>query len=181
MREPLLDPSVVEAGDVARSLETDLVCGLSAAEAARRCVADGPNEIIPVQPVPTWRKILGHFQDPLVYLLIVAVVVSLVVWLVEGAEGWPVDALVIAVIVVANAVLGYVQQARAEHAVEALQRLTAATATVVRDGRPQRVPAADVVVGDLLVLEEGDTVAADARADRGRRAEDRRGIAHRRE
>ncbi|MCK7470964.1 MAG: cation-transporting P-type ATPase [Desulfomicrobium escambiense] len=113
---------MVEAGAVAHDLETDLERGVSHEEASRRLTSDGPNELIRTRPVPTWRKILGHFQDPLIYLLIVAVVVSLVVWLVEGAEGWPVDAVVIAVIVVANAVLGYVQQARAERAVEALQQ-----------------------------------------------------------
>jgi magnesium-transporting ATPase (P-type) len=70
---------------------------------------------------------------------------------------------VIAVIVLLNGALGFVQEARAEHAVAALQRLAAATAGVVRDGRPQRIPAADVVPGDVLVLEEGDAVSADAR------------------
>ena len=174
---------MVEAEDVARHLETDLERGLSAAEAARRCVADGPNEIIPVQPVPTWRKILGHFQDPLVYLLIVAVVVSLVVWLVEGAEGWPVDALVIAVIVVANAVLGYVQQARAEHAVEALQRLTAATATVVRDGKKASEARSCRRCGHRgrpPRARGGGHGRGRCPSDRGGCAEDRRGLAHRR-
>ena len=69
----------------------------------------------------------------------------------------------IAVIVVLNGALGFVQEARAEHAVAALQRMAAATAGVVRDGRPQRIPAADVVPGDVLLLEEGDAVSADAR------------------
>ncbi len=135
-RAPLVDtdPSLVEAVDVAAALGTDPDHGLTAAEAARRLASTGPNEIAAAKPVPTWRKLLEQFRDPLIYLLLVAIAVSLVAWLVEGASGWPFDAIVIAVIVVLNAVLGYVQQAKAEHAVEALQRLSATTATVVRDG-----------------------------------------------
>jgi P-type E1-E2 ATPase len=93
----------------------------------------------------------------------VAVVVSLVAWVVEGGGGAPVDAIVIAVIVLLNGILGYVQEARAEQAVAALQRMAAASATVRRDGRQQQIPAADVVPGDVLVLSEGDAVSADAR------------------
>jgi Ca2+-transporting ATPase len=84
-------------------------------------------------------------------------------WIADGADGIPYEAIVIAVIVVLNGALGFVQEARAEHAVAALQRMAAATAGVVRDGRLQRIPAADVVPGDVLVLEEGDAVSADAR------------------
>jgi magnesium-transporting ATPase (P-type) len=89
--------------------------------------------------------------------------VSLVAWALEGGDEPPYDAIVIAAIVLANAVLGYVQEARAERAVAALQRLAAATAGVVRDGREQRIAAADVVPGDVLLLAEGDAVSADAR------------------
>lgn len=157
------DPSLVDAATVAEQFGTDPDRGLSAKEAARRLVAVGPNEITTVPPVPAWRKFVEQFRDPLIYLLLVAIVISLIVWVVEGASGWPVDAVVIATIVVVNAVLGYAQQAHAEHAVEALARMSAATATVVRDGVRRRVPTRELVPGDLLVLAEGDTVAADAR------------------
>jgi magnesium-transporting ATPase (P-type) len=113
--------------------------------------------------VPRWRKLLREFVDPLVFLLIAADAISLVTWALEGMEGIPFEALVIGVILVANAVLGYVQEARAEHAVAALQRMSAPTSTVVRDGQETRVPAADIVPGDILVLSEGDAVSADAR------------------
>ncbi len=83
--------------------------------------------------------------------------------MVEGRDGLPFDAIAIAVIVLLNAVLGSAQRARAEHAVEALARMSATTATVVRDGARRRVPTSELVVGDVLVLAEGDTVAADAR------------------
>ncbi|HEX5771510.1 MAG TPA: cation-translocating P-type ATPase [Nocardioidaceae bacterium] len=158
-----VDPSTMDARTVLDLLGTDPDRGLSVREAARRLEDTGPNEITGEKPVPSWRKFLEQFRDPLIYLLFAAIVISLAAWAVEGAAGWPFDALVIAVIVVLNAVLGYVQQARAEHAVEALQRMSATTATVVRDGAQARVPTRELVPGDLVVLGEGDTVSADAR------------------
>ena len=113
--------------------------------------------------MPAWRKLLAQFADPLIYLLLAAVVVSLLAWVAEGAEGVPFEAIVIAVIIVLNGVLGYVQEARAEQAVAALQRMAAATAGVVRDGREERIATADLVPGDILLLAEGDAVSADAR------------------
>ena len=110
-----------------------------------------------------WRRFLGQFADPLIYLLLAAIVVSFVAWIVEGAEGIPFEVVVIAAIVLANAVLGFVQEARAEEAVGALQRMAAATSSVVHDGREVRIPSVDLVVGDLLLLSEGDAVGADAR------------------
>ncbi|MGZ8746271.1 MAG: cation-translocating P-type ATPase, partial [Mycobacterium sp.] len=157
------DPSLLDWDAVVEQLGSDPNRGLSAPEAARRLVQVGPNEITTVPPIPRWRKFVEQFRDPLIYLLLAAIVISLIVWAVEGVSGWPVDAVVIAAIIVVNAVLGYVQQAHAEHAVEALARMSAATATVVRDGVQRRVPTRELVPGDLLVLVEGDTVAADAR------------------
>jgi Ca2+-transporting ATPase len=152
-----------EAAEVAADLGTDVGRGLSTAQAAARLARLGPNRLESVPPVPAWRKLLGQLADPLVYLLLAAVVVSLVAWVLEGSEEAPFDAIVISAILVANAVLGYVQEARAEQAVAALQRMAAATAGVLRDGGEVRVPADDVVPGDVLLLAEGDAVAADAR------------------
>ena len=152
-----------EAEEVAAALGASVSKGLTAAEAAARQARFGPNRLEAVQRVPGWRKFLGQFADPLIYLLLAAVVVSLVAWILEGGEAAPFDAIVIAAIVVANAVLGYVQEARAEQAVAALQRMAAATAGVVRDGREERVLATEVVPGDMLLLAEGDAVAADGR------------------
>ncbi|HEX6074362.1 MAG TPA: cation-translocating P-type ATPase [Micromonosporaceae bacterium] len=158
-----LDPSRMDVPELARVLDTDPERGLSRAEAARRLDAAGRNEIQATPPVPTWRKVLAQFQDPLIYLLLAAVAVSVAAWLAEGADGVPVDGIVIGSIVILNALLGFVQEARAENAVAALKRMAAATATVVRGGEQVRVPAAEVVTGDLLVLGEGDAVAADGR------------------
>ncbi|AMB60419.1 cation-translocating P-type ATPase [Microterricola viridarii] len=157
------DAFLQDAAIVAARLGVDLETGLSDAEAARRLAADGPNELRGTPPVPMWRKVLAQFQDPLIYLLLAAVVVSLVAWFVEGAHGAPVDAIVIAAIVILNAILGYTQEAKAADAVAALSKMTAATSTVLRGGERKSVPSSELVRGDVLVLGEGDAVGADAR------------------
>lgn len=157
------DPSAIQAAEVARSVGADLDAGLSASEAQRRLALHGANDLPPAGRAPAWRRVLAQFQDPLIYLLLGAIVISLAAWVFEGRHGWPVDAIVIALIVVLNAVLGHVQQAKAHDAVAALARMSAPTASVIRDGQAQRVPSADLVTGDLLVLAEGDAIAADAR------------------
>jgi len=163
-RPPALDdPSTTDVAAVARLLATDIEKGLDSREAARRLARDGPNELRAAAPTPAWRRLLAQFRNPLVYLLLAAIVVALVAWIVGGREGWPVDVIVIGLIVVMNGVLGYVQEARARNAVAALSRMTAATSTVLRDGELRRIPSAQLVRGDLLVLGEGDAVGADAR------------------
>ena len=156
-------PWLRAADEVAAGLGTDPSRGLSQAEAAARLERHGRNELEPAEVAPAWRKLLAQFADPLVYLLGAAIAVSLAAWIAEGADGVPFEAIVIAAIVVLNAILGFVQEARAEKAVAALQRMTAVLATVVRDGREERVPAAEIVPGDIVLLAEGDAVSADAR------------------
>jgi magnesium-transporting ATPase (P-type) len=157
------DPSLCDGEAVARASGTDPARGLTDAEAARRLAAEGPNALRPAPPVPVWRRMLAQFEDPLVYLLLGAVAVAVAAWLVEGRIGWPIDAIAITLIVVLNAGLGFLQQARAEHAVAALSRMTEVSSTVLREGVERRVPSAQLVRGDLLVLAEGDAVGADAR------------------
>jgi magnesium-transporting ATPase (P-type) len=157
------DAAITDAHEVARVLRTDLERGLTSEEAARGIADDGPNELRAAPPIPLWRRILAQFQDPLVYLLLGAIAVSLIAWGVEGRTGWPVDAIVIAIVVVINAVLGYAQEAKASSAVAALAHMTAVTSAVMRDAQVKRVPSAELVRGDVLILGEGDSVGADAR------------------
>ncbi|MFP3913975.1 MAG: cation-translocating P-type ATPase [Actinomycetota bacterium] len=157
------EPWRLEAGDVATALGTDPDRGLTSTEAGVRLRRYGPNLLDPAVHVPEWRKFLAQFADPLIYLLLAAVAISVGAWWIEGGEGVPFEALVIAGIVVLNAVIGYVQEARAEQAVEALQRLAAPTARVVRDGGTEEVATSEVVPGDVVILGEGDSVSADAR------------------
>ena len=137
--------------------------GLSSREAASRLRDHGRNELRSAPRVPAWRRLLAQFQDPLIYLLLAAIAIALVAWAVEGRIGWPIDAIVIATIVLLNGVLGYVQEARAQDAVAALARMTAVASTVLRDGLLRRVPSTELVPGDLLVLSEGDAIGADGR------------------
>jgi magnesium-transporting ATPase (P-type) len=160
---PIDEPWRRDADEVAAALGSDVRRGLGAAEARARLARHGPNALEAAGRIPAWRRLLGQFADPLIYLLLGAVVVSLGAWAAEGADDVPFDAIVIAVIVLLNGVLGYVQEARAEEAVAALQRMAVATATVVRDGREERIPATAIVPGDVLLLAEGDAVGADAR------------------
>ncbi len=157
------DPSVRPAAEVARNLDVDPELGLSSATAAERLVRIGPNRLEAERPVPGWRKFAAQFADPLIYLLFVAIAVSIVAWAIEGAAGLPVEAIVIGAIVLANGVLGFVQERQAEQAVAALQRLAAPTARVVRDGAERSIAADEVVPGDLLLIAEGDAVSADGR------------------
>ncbi len=137
--------------------------GLAQAEAEARLARHGRNELAAEKPVPAWKRLLAQFQGPLTLLLIVATAVSLLVWTIERESPLPYEALTILAVLLLNAGLGYVQEGRAEQALSALRRLSAAHAEVLRDGERRRVPAASLVPGDILLLEEGSTVAADAR------------------
>ena len=169
---PQIDPSLADAQAVAASLGVDPNTGLSQAEAERRLAQYGPNELASAPPVPKWKKFLAQFKDPLVYLLLAATGISLIAWFIEkanaapGAEGGeilPFDAIVIVLILIVNAVLGYIQESKAEEAVEALSQMTAPQTNVLRDGKIARINTVDVVPGDMVVLGEGDSIPADGR------------------
>ena len=112
---------------------------------------------------PSWRKFLAQFQDVLVILLLVATAISAGLWLYERESALPYEAMAIFAVVLLNAVMGYIQESRAEEAVAALRQMSAAHANVIRDGARQSIPATEVVPGDIILIEEGDTVPADAR------------------
>src|SRR5690606_35775508 len=137
--------------------------GLTEQEARQRLGRYGRNELATEKPVPEWRKFLAQFTDVLVILLIVAGAVSAALWLYQRDSAMPYEAIAILAIVLLNAVMGYLQQSRAEMAVAALRQMSAAHADVIRDGERQTVPATELVPGDLVVIEEGDTIPADAR------------------
>jgi P-type Ca2+ transporter type 2C len=130
--------------------------GLSADEAVRRLAEHGPNEIRREQTTSAWTLLLSQLKSTFVALLLVAAVVS-------AAMGEVADAIAIGTIVILNALVGFFQEYRAEKAVVALRAMTAPRARLLRDGKQLIVPAAEVVPGDLLLLEAGDVVAADAR------------------
>jgi magnesium-transporting ATPase (P-type) len=148
---------------VAERVGTDPDRGLSATEAGDRLARFGPNELERRRGPGPMRRLLAQFADPLVGLLLVAIVISTLAWWSHGTESAPVEPIVIALIVLANAAIGFWQEGRAIDAVESLRRLTAAQSTVVRDGITSRIPTSSLVPGDIVVLAEGDTVGFDGR------------------
>ena len=130
--------------------------GLSAQEAAQRLAANGPNELKEGKRFSPLRIFLGQFKSLIIWILIAAGVIS-------GVLGEVVDAIAILAIVILNAVISFYQEFNAEKSIAALKRMTAPQAKVRRDGQVTSIPALGIVVGDILVLEAGDLVAADAR------------------
>ncbi|KKK64236.1 hypothetical protein LCGC14_2986250, partial [marine sediment metagenome] len=130
--------------------------GLSGQEAARRLERYGPNKLEKEDRASPWKIFLDQFKNILIIILLIATVLSLLV-------GEAVDAIIIFAIVVFSAVLGFVQEYRAERALEALKKMLHATITVLRDGAEVDVDAALVVPGDVMLLEAGDKVPADGR------------------
>jgi potassium/sodium efflux P-type ATPase len=160
---PLHDWSIQELSDVLKAIQSNAVEGLTAQEVSTRLLANGRNELQSALPVPVWRRVLVQFQDPLIYLLLVAIAIAGVAWSVDGFAGWPIDALVIAAVVLLNGALGYLEEAKARDAVAALAQMTVAKSSVIRGGQRLHINSTELVVGDLLVLAEGDAVGADAR------------------
>ncbi len=157
------NPSRRSVEQVVASLRTDVKVGLSGEEAPLRLQRHGRNELTASKPVPAWRRFVAQFEDVLVILLLVATGISAALWAYERDTTIPYEAIAIFAVVLMNATMGYVQQVRAEAAVAALRAMSAADATVVRDGERRNIAAAEVVPGDIILIEEGDTIPADGR------------------
>ncbi len=135
--------------------------GLTSAQAAELLQRVGPNALPEREPVPTWRRFVAQFASPLIYILLFALAFDTGVWLYEGAHGWPIESVAIAVILLLNAVLGMYQEQRSEAALARLKALAGSQAWVLRDGHLVHVPTQDIVPGDVVRLESGDRVPAD--------------------
>jgi Ca2+-transporting ATPase len=135
--------------------------GLSTHEAAERLSRAGPNALPERPPEPLWRRFVRQFASPLIYILLFALAFDLGLWLFEGADGWPIEATAIALILLVNALLGLYQEQRSEAALSRLKALAGAQAWVFRDGHLVRLPTRELVPGDVVRLETGDRVPAD--------------------
>ena len=142
--------------EIAALLHTDLKAGLTEEEAVRRRGRHGPNELPPPVPVSALSVFLRQFSSLMIWVLAGAAVVSGLL------QEW-IDAVAILAIIVLNALLGFIQEYKAERSLAALRKLSIATARVVRGGVTQMIPARDLVPGDLIQIEAGDHVPADAR------------------
>ena len=155
-----LKPYLEEKEKVLEALGSSMA-GLSDAEAAERLAKEGPNRLKEEKKESVFRKFLGELKDPMTIVLIIAAAVSAVTAIYANES--LTDAGIILAVVLINACLGVYQENKAEAAIEALQQTAAATAKVIRGGHQKTVRADEVVRGDLLVLEAGDAVPADAR------------------
>ena len=151
----------LHAGEVAGLLETDLLAGLSTAEARLRLKQYGPNKITAKRGTPAWKRFLLQFHQPLLYILLAAAGIT-------AYLGEFVDGSVIFGVVFVNAVVSYIQETKAETAIQALSKMLVTESTVRREGRKRHVPSVDLVPGDIVLLQSGDRVPADLRLFRVR-------------
>ncbi|UCB59703.1 MAG: cation-translocating P-type ATPase [Candidatus Bathyarchaeota archaeon] len=140
-------------------LQTDSL-GLTESEAQRRLEEYGPNELTVKKGVSAFQIVLNQFKDIFVIMLLIATAISFITAYIEGQP--QVDTITIAAIVILNAVVGFVQEYRSEKAMEAMRKLTAPRARLMRNGKEVMVPAKEVVPGDIVLLESGDRVPADS-------------------
>ncbi len=153
------------AAEVVCKLNTDTEKGLSSEQARRLLEQVGPNELPEEAPTPFWKRFLEQFKDFLVIILLVAAAISVAIAILrpEGSGEEYIDAAAILGIVLINAILGVVQESRAENALRALRKIAAPSARVLRDGHLQTIAARELVPGDLVLLEAGNYVPADLR------------------
>jgi P-type Ca2+ transporter type 2C len=147
---------MLSAIDCLAKLNTNAAAGLNEQEAKRRLSEYGPNELQAAHRVSPWTLLLQQFKNVLIIILLIATALS-------AFLGHEIEAIAIAVIVLLAVLLGFVQEYRAERAIEALRQMAAPTANVIRDGQETNVPARELVPGDVVVLRAGDKIPADAR------------------
>ena len=147
--------------EVVKSLNSSYE-GLSAAEAKKRLEKNGPNKLREGKKDSLFKKFLEELSDPMLIILMVAAVLSVGTSALSGEIEWA-DAIIILIVVLINAVLGVYQESKAEKAIEALQKMSQAKSKVKRDGKILTVPSEELVVGDIILLEAGDSVPADGR------------------
>jgi Ca2+-transporting ATPase len=143
-------------GEISGKLECDTVNGLATPDARARLLKYGPNQLHEEKGEPAWKLFADQFNDFIIWVLIGAAIIS-------GFLGEWVDALAIIAIVLLNAVLGFIQEFRAEKSLAALKKLASPNSKVIRNAQHESVPSADLVPGDLVELEAGDNVPADSR------------------
>jgi len=141
--------------------------GLSSAEAAKRAEQYGKNKLAEAKKDSMLKKFFDQMKDPMIIILIIAAAISAVTEYIEatsaGHSFFPTDTFIILAVVIINAVLGVMQESKAEKAVEALQKMSAATTKTLRDGKVEVIKSEDLVVGDVILLDAGDAIPADCR------------------
>ena len=147
---------------VLREQGTDAEAGLAAAEAAARLEKNGPNKLKEEEKTPLWIRFFQQMADPMVIMLIAAAAISAITGAIQGEIDFA-DVIIIMAVVIINSALGVIQEAKSEEALAALQEMSAAQSKVMRDGKLVSLPSSELVVGDVVLLEAGDSVPADCR------------------
>ncbi|MBY8983293.1 MAG: HAD-IC family P-type ATPase, partial [Candidatus Lokiarchaeota archaeon] len=167
MESKELNAHVFEVDKVAKEIDTNINTGLTEEEVGIRLEKYGFNELIQTRKVSALEIFIGQFKDFLVYLLLFAIGISVLVGFYELSRGRDptefMDAIVILIILILNAILGFYQEFKAERAVESLKKMAPHNAKVKREGRIREIEVRDVVPGDIIKLDEGDKIPADAR------------------
>lgn len=153
---------LASAEDVLAAQSTSAEQGLSVEEAKKRFDTVGPNKLKEEAKTPLWKRFFEQMADPMVIMLLVAAAISAVSGAMQG-EADIADVVIILVVVIINSVLGVVQEAKSEQALEALQEMSAAQSKVIRGGKLVHLPSSELVPGDVILLEAGDSVPADCR------------------
>ena len=148
--------------EVVEGLGTSADDGLASTRAAELLTECGPNKLDEEEKTPLWKRFFEQMADPMVIMLIAAAVISALTGMVKGEPDFA-DVIIIMFVVVVNSVLGVVQEAKSEEALEALQEMSAAQSKVMRDGKLVHLPSSELVRGDVVLLEAGDSVPADCR------------------
>ncbi|MDD7293660.1 MAG: calcium-translocating P-type ATPase, PMCA-type [Clostridiaceae bacterium] len=152
-----------QVDDVLQELKTSKD-GLTSQEAGKRLEQNGKNKLAEAKKDSLLKRFFDQMKDPMIIILLVAAAVSAVTDIIEkGHMVVPTDSLIILFVVIVNAVLGVVQESKAEKAIEALQEMSAATTKTLRDGKVVSVRSEDLVVGDVIILDAGDAIPADCR------------------
>ena len=157
-----MDWHSISATETAEKLKTNIEKGLTESEAKKRLEKLGSNALQSRNKPSILKRFFAQFKDFCVIILFIACVISFATGILEG-NGDFVEPIVILIIVILNAVIGVIQEQKAEKAIEALQKMSAPSACVTRGGQTKRIPAALVTVGDVICLESGDMVPADCR------------------
>ncbi|WP_102337985.1 cation-translocating P-type ATPase [Collinsella provencensis] len=153
---------LASAEEVLEDQSTSAEEGLTVAEAQKRLASFGPNKLDEEKKTPLWIRFFQQMADPMVIMLLVAAVISAVTGMIQGESEWA-DVVIIMTVVIINSALGVIQEAKSEEALEALQEMSAAQSKVMRGGKLEHLASSELVPGDVVLLEAGDSVPADCR------------------
>ncbi|MFV2016697.1 MAG: cation-transporting P-type ATPase, partial [Candidatus Heimdallarchaeota archaeon] len=162
-----MDPHTLKIEELVSEFKTDTEIGLSTEKVVKASLKYGPNELPTAEGINYFSVLLAQFKDLLVLILIVAGLISGIIGFLEDDPESFIDVIAIGIVVALNALLGFYQEISAEKAINSLKKLTLAEVVVIRGGERIKIPSQELVPGDIIILEAGETVSADIRLIQG--------------